>query len=263
MMKAARKPQGPMHHLWGALEFSSSSGLKENESLDSIDEVRKLKIASVLEDVVQHSESFASELSDSDQDVIDANDVRAKIKGVQKSLNQGKGSSGDAKIGTLGEHDGEEEAEHNAVGSGPSESDPHPALEPKQNVAGRVRPCHYFHTKAGCSKGADCTFSHDQPKRIRPRPCKSNRTRCKQLAGLLDTMFAADPDQMNEAAEILRPNTGKSKEGGSNKLVGILDNMFDYDPDKMNEAVEIVSSQKDYLRKVVRSKVRDRRLTST
>lgn len=91
---------------------------------------------------------------------------------------------------------------------------------------GECRPCHYVNSKFGCSNGKDCSFCHlDHEKRSRPRPCKAKRTQCKRIAGLLDTVFANDPDQYTEAMVMLSTQSGymntvmkskmKNQNGGS------------------------------------------------
>jgi len=216
MMQSMGKTREPMHHNWGDLENRKDSHRETSLSLDSMDDIRKKTMAAALEEAVQHSESFTSEWSaDSDQDgMIDVNAVRMKIRELQNGLTQSKGSSGDAKtaasmLQTEDQDEEEDEEEEDNVGE-PGGFDRlaagncGPVVGLKRNAASNCRPCHYVNTKAGCTNGADCTFCHlDHPKRLRPRPCKSKRTRCKQLAGMLDTVFANDPEQMNEAAEIL------------------------------------------------------------
>lgn len=77
------------------------------------------------------------------------------------------------------------------------------------HAQGQCRPCHYVSTKTGCMNGADCTFCHlAHPKRVRPRPCKSKRAKCKRLVGVLDVMLAADPASFQDTVERL------SKQGG-------------------------------------------------
>ncbi|CAE8595779.1 unnamed protein product, partial [Polarella glacialis] len=54
-----------------------------------------------------------------------------------------------------------------------------------------------------------CAFCHlAHPKRFRPRPCKSKRSKCKRLAGMLDSVFANDPEQFDEAVSLLSTQGG-------------------------------------------------------
>jgi len=239
-------PMWLMHQIWGDPELSGGSfGQKETSlSLESMDETWRQTIEAQLEGIVQQSESlsFTSELSDSDQesskmDLIDVNAVRMKIREVQSRLTENNDMPEDSRwadaVIEVGEQE-EELEEEEEEGDQVRERVGSWSLGSKRHAAGNCRPCHYVYTKIGCTNGADCPFCHlDHPRRPRPRPCKSKRTICKQLAGMLDTVFADDPDQLNEAVELLsnqnaylkakvcnlmsKPDGEKHAEGNPNK----------------------------------------------
>merc|ERR1719502_2236232 len=72
------------------------------------------------------------------------------------------------------------------------------------HAQGQCRPCHYVNTKVGCVNGDACAFCHlAHPRRLRARPCKSKRSKCKRLAGMLDTVLAQDPQQFQKTAATL------------------------------------------------------------
>jgi len=235
-MQSAGVSMGPMHQIWVAPEIGgggSSTGQKDTSvSVDSMEEMRRQTIEAQLEGIVQHSESFTSELSDSDQesmmDLFDVNAVRMKILKVQSRLAEGKDTPEDSKwaeamlqVAEQGEELEEEEEEgdqvRERVGSW--------SLGSKRHAAGNCRPCHYVNTKIGCTNGADCPFCHlDHPRRLRPRPCKSKRTRCKQLAGMLDTVFANDPDQLNQAVELLSKQNAYLRAVVKSKVRNLMSN---------------------------------------
>eukprot|EP00928_Gymnodinium_smaydae_P020114 TRINITY_DN1776_c0_g3_i1.p1 TRINITY_DN1776_c0_g3~~TRINITY_DN1776_c0_g3_i1.p1 ORF type:complete len:274 (+),score=19.16 TRINITY_DN1776_c0_g3_i1:87-908(+) len=66
---------------------------------------------------------------------------------------------------------------------------------------GECNPCMYFSTKVGCRNGTSCSFCHEthEAPRKRPRPCKSTRLHCKEVATMLESV-APDADGMLAAA---------------------------------------------------------------
>lgn len=79
----------------------------------------------------------------------------------------------------------------------------------KYHEYGHCKPCHYVSTRNGCSNGEQCGFCHlAHPKRFRPRPCKSKRSKCKRLAGLLDEVLATEPEQFDDVAQVLATQGG-------------------------------------------------------
>lgn len=79
----------------------------------------------------------------------------------------------------------------------------------KYHEYGHCKPCHYVTTRNGCSNEEQCGFCHlSHPKRFRPRPCKSKRSKCKRLAGLLDEVLANEPEQFDDVAQVLATQGG-------------------------------------------------------
>lgn len=66
--------------------------------------------------------------------------------------------------------------------------------------AGKCRPCHYIHTKTGCTNGRDCPFCHvPHTKRGRKKPGKSKRIRCHEFASTLEGLDPEDREYFMEA----------------------------------------------------------------
>jgi len=66
----------------------------------------------------------------------------------------------------------------------------------------KCRPCHYVHTSMGCMNGRNCSFCHfPHTRKSRPRPCKSKRLQCKNIADMLLGVKDQDPDQFVEVAK--------------------------------------------------------------
>jgi len=83
------------------------------------------------------------------------------------------------------------------------------SLGSEKHKMGQCRPCHYVFSKTGCQNGKTCNFCHLlHPKRFRPRPCKSKRSKCKQLAAVLDQVLADDPERFQSVAEQLSAQGG-------------------------------------------------------
>lgn len=81
-----------------------------------------------------------------------------------------------------------------------------------QHADGLCKPCHYVYTKTGCANGEACSFCHlRHPKRVRPRPCKSKRSKCKRIAGILDTVLQDNPDEFKNAVSYLSSKGGYMK----------------------------------------------------
>eukprot|EP00930_Biecheleria_cincta_P067864 TRINITY_DN5479_c1_g1_i1.p1 TRINITY_DN5479_c1_g1~~TRINITY_DN5479_c1_g1_i1.p1 ORF type:complete len:306 (+),score=72.16 TRINITY_DN5479_c1_g1_i1:54-920(+) len=81
-----------------------------------------------------------------------------------------------------------------------------------QHAEGLCRPCHYVNTKTGCANGESCSFCHLQhPKRVRPRPCKSKRSKCKRIAGILDSVLQDNPNEFDDAVTYLSSKGGYMK----------------------------------------------------
>ncbi|CAE7875116.1 unnamed protein product [Symbiodinium sp. KB8] len=81
--------------------------------------------------------------------------------------------------------------------------------ESESHALGTCRPCHYVYAKSGCTNGAACAFCHlPHPKKFRPRPCKSKRSKCKRLAAVLDKVFDGDPDYFQSMVEELSAQGG-------------------------------------------------------
>jgi len=118
--------------------------------------------------------------------------------------------------------------------------------------SGQCRPCHYLQTKLGCMNGVNCEYCHlSHAKKSRPRPCKAKRTQCKRIVGMLDTVFAADPNQFAQAAEMLstkspymrtvirsrmKQQEGEDGEPGDKDAGGAADAFDDEENDRTNIA---------------------------
>lgn len=64
-----------------------------------------------------------------------------------------------------------------------------PSVGSAGHLTRTCRPCHYIHTKAGCTNGYACGFCHcKHSKRSRPRLPKAQRIQCRSLA---QTVFDA------------------------------------------------------------------------
>lgn len=60
----------------------------------------------------------------------------------------------------------------------------------------KCSPCVSLNSGPGCDRGESCHFchlSHADVKRVRRRPCKASRNRCKKLVDDLDAKFKDDP----------------------------------------------------------------------
>lgn len=171
--------------IWGQVELDCSSGNTSGDhtSTDN-DSLKKKRMDDRLKNVTFMSSESPSQSEHS------RTHSTGKEGSTTKLENGGLPSSAkDAK-------DGEDE-------------DANYARSPEAHEKGECRPCHYVNSKFGCTNGDNCSFCHlDHQKRSRPRPCKAKRTQCKRIAGLLDTVFAHDPDQFTEAMELLSMQSG-------------------------------------------------------
>jgi len=185
---------GPTHQIWGRPELDSSEG-SDSQSWSrerSAEEVRKVILAK-LQDVTLNSDSSdiveqsrpgkasqqmavlqAEEVFQTAVTTLsNSSDRRSKLQQVQDEDDE--------------EDDGDDNDSEPQIGTWSAGAQLHPQ--------GQCRPCHYYGTKIGCQNGASCSFCHlDHPKRFRLRPCKSKRSKCKKLAGILNsTLLNEDP----------------------------------------------------------------------
>jgi len=72
----------------------------------------------------------------------------------------------------------------------------------EKHGAGKCRPCHFFHTKAGCSSGSKCKFCHvPHTNSGKLRVGMSKRIACKRIADSLQSKCAGDPQAFNRELE--------------------------------------------------------------
>lgn len=79
----------------------------------------------------------------------------------------------------------------------------------KVHEVGKCSPCIKLFRGPGCDRGESCHFchlSHDEVKRVRRRPCKASRNRCKRLVDQLDTKFKDDPEAKENEIQRLMCN---------------------------------------------------------
>lgn len=172
---------GKLHQIWGALEnqdsFSSSSADRLSQSHKSSEQPHKYS------GVVFNSESSSTTGTHSQT----SSAVKTPIEKVP-----GSHEPGSSQLQTASDSNGTDGANAPhliSVGSALHES-------------GTCKPCLYLNMKGGCLNGSTCSFCHiPHAKRNRPRPCKSTRIQCKQVAQMLDTI--PDPQQQKELAEQL------------------------------------------------------------
>jgi hypothetical protein len=70
------------------------------------------------------------------------------------------------------------------------------------HYTGECKPCLYLSSKTGCLNGDNCRFCHlPHAKKNRPRPCKAKRTQCKQIVGMLHTVFGENSQEFHQAAQ--------------------------------------------------------------
>eukprot|EP00930_Biecheleria_cincta_P087417 TRINITY_DN76650_c0_g1_i1.p1 TRINITY_DN76650_c0_g1~~TRINITY_DN76650_c0_g1_i1.p1 ORF type:complete len:314 (+),score=67.72 TRINITY_DN76650_c0_g1_i1:126-1067(+) len=70
---------------------------------------------------------------------------------------------------------------------------------------GNCRPCFFFKSPVGCSKGVECTFCHfHHRRRERTRPCKSKRDRFKKLVDRMTASECAEEADTSSKLEELR-----------------------------------------------------------
>lgn len=190
-MRAAQMEGGAQHQLWGRVEFGLSSSTSNDRSQESMNTrlVQKLKGVSLRsESATSESQSLAE----------DTDDSKAWIDGRDRVSQQVQDF---AEIG----HGEDEKAE----GTSNAPFEVSNSVGSAQHDGRKCRPCHYVHTRLGCLAGEECVFCHlDHPKRHRPRPCKSRRDKCKQLASVLDTVRAEDPMQFSETVNLLSMRCG-------------------------------------------------------
>jgi len=63
-----------------------------------------------------------------------------------------------------------------------------------KHAVGKCKPCHYFHTNAGCLGGKDCRFCHIPHTRGgKSRVGMSKRILCKRIADALEQKYVGDP----------------------------------------------------------------------
>eukprot|EP00928_Gymnodinium_smaydae_P024435 TRINITY_DN19770_c1_g1_i2.p1 TRINITY_DN19770_c1_g1~~TRINITY_DN19770_c1_g1_i2.p1 ORF type:complete len:216 (+),score=29.88 TRINITY_DN19770_c1_g1_i2:48-695(+) len=135
-----------------------------------------------------------------------------------------------------------ESSDHSTPDSALTDKKSQPQVPPSTKLEGRsvgsqlhdrgeCAPCLYNTFANGCKKGYDCDFCHmPHARRSRPRPGKSARQKCKDVASMIDA-FNPDPEQvraavatMDDKAEnymetvlrgIRRAQGGKSARGGA------------------------------------------------
>lgn len=197
------------HQIWGKLEESDSEGHSASlsNSCDSFKAERRRQVREQLKEVQVNDESSDNPREPSSSSGADGmvdvkavldklrwNDEKIKNQITKETLFK---QMLKAQTGTEDAEDEDEEKE----GTWSKGSELH--------EAGQCKPCHYVNTKAGCSNGDQCDFCHlSHQKKNRPRPCKSKRTKCKKMAGLLDQVLAEDPNQLDETVTMLATQGG-------------------------------------------------------
>lgn len=209
------------HQIWGKFEESDSEGQSASlsNSCDSFKAERRRQVREKLQEVQVNDESSdAREPSSSSgpdgtvdvKAVLDKlrwNDEKIKNKLTKETLFKQLIHS------QTGAEYGEDEVEENE-GTWSKGSELH--------ESGQCKPCHYVNTKTGCSNGEDCDFCHlSHQKKNRPRPCKSKRTKCKKMAGLLDQVLAEDPNHLDETVTMLATQGDYLRTVVKNKLRNI------------------------------------------
>jgi len=82
----------------------------------------------------------------------------------------------------------------------------------EKHAAGQCKPCRYLTTKAGCMNGNECRWCHmDHPQRVRLRPCKSARMKCKRMAAKLDQVKQNEPENLDNAIDSLQTRSSQSR----------------------------------------------------
>lgn len=203
-----------IHKIWGQPEVSISSDSSSSRGPDSSRSLHD-RLTTLMRGVVVVSEtSTVSTQGPAEEERVDAS-TRLSIVDLHSRLALADNHGGaDSDEQDSGEHAEESRAELGerdlAV----------PSAGSTLHDSGGCKPCHYARTKSGCINGEACPFCHlDHPKRLRPRPSKTKRLKCKQLVGMLEDVYSTDPCQFDQ--EVAR-----------------------------------LSTKGDYLRSVVRSKVR-------
>jgi len=171
----------PIHHVWGSLEpihDDSSSGILSGSDVQRFDEALEK-----LDSVVFHDASEDNTSERSSNNHVDAfGDVVAAPKhpGLQGGYPD-ESASGSAVLE-------------------PADRVPNFAMI-ELHEAGECKPCLYLNSKSGCLNGDACRFCHlPHGKKNRPRPCKAKRTQCKQIVGMLHTVFGEDSQEFHEAS---------------------------------------------------------------
>mmetsp|Transcript_12603 Transcript_12603/g.32374 ORF Transcript_12603/g.32374 Transcript_12603/m.32374 type:complete len:282 (+) Transcript_12603:74-919(+) len=82
----------------------------------------------------------------------------------------------------------------------------------ERHASGQCKPCHYLRTKVGCMNGPECSFCHmEHAQRVRPRPCKSARMKCKRMAAKLDQVKQEEPENLDTTVEHLHKLSTQSR----------------------------------------------------
>lgn len=71
---------------------------------------------------------------------------------------------------------------------------------------GKCSPCLNLIHGSACNRGKDCPFchlSHDDVKRVRRRPCKTTRERCKRTIDALHVQYKDDPETLEKEMQKL------------------------------------------------------------
>mmetsp|Transcript_81443 Transcript_81443/g.174378 ORF Transcript_81443/g.174378 Transcript_81443/m.174378 type:complete len:232 (-) Transcript_81443:86-781(-) len=174
VLLSATSPSQPAHHqIWGSVEEfdTSSSSACTPKKLTSSDEASKeagrKRREELLRGVVVHSSS--NETSE-----------KSQVQAAEKTSSHAQTAESlcNARTESLGS---------------------------QLHESGKCKPCHYMHSQAGCKQGANCGFCHyDHPNVSRAaRPCKSKRSKVKRFAGMLETVFTDNLDELTEVVDLI------------------------------------------------------------
>mmetsp|Transcript_49548 Transcript_49548/g.111439 ORF Transcript_49548/g.111439 Transcript_49548/m.111439 type:complete len:239 (-) Transcript_49548:105-821(-) len=77
-----------------------------------------------------------------------------------------------------------------------------PSLGSEKHATGNCTPCHYFCSRKGCALGASCFFCHLHEGEYRARPCKAKRAKAKVQASVLDLNIHT-PEEVQRMADCM------------------------------------------------------------
>ncbi|CAE8667913.1 unnamed protein product [Polarella glacialis] len=186
---AVPEKEGPSHIVWGDLD-SSSDGSSRHCSM-----LTKKKAA--LESALQKASSVCS--SSSSECASPAGSIRgsrtARVRALAAASAAGGGGAMDSGYpGAPGAEQGTEDVSEEAAAQS--------AKVAAEHEAGTCRPCLYFVSKVGCTRGASCSFCHLHPKKNRPRPRKAARKQCKEIASQICESVPDPLELLNDTGDL-------------------------------------------------------------